>query len=205
MKTKLFLLFFAAISTFSFRTTIFVENEKKVTLSEFTHLVDSVGLTFTMPPGHTVTSIKENKDLYYCFAFKNDTADFEIRYSIWSLKADVETYKKNKADTASKTIMVNPNLYYSGRAQSNVLNMTSGESMRVTDFPKAAVKKEFNADIGGSSFFEFKCEFGKGYKYGQMIVLHKDDVADVIITYLSNNRETHSDLMMIPFHSLVFK
>jgi hypothetical protein len=38
-----------------------------------------------------------------------------------------------------------------------------------------------------------------------MIVLHKDNVADVFITYLSNNKETHSGLMMVPFHSLTFK
>lgn len=205
MKTKLFLLLFSATLTFSFRSEKIVEGDKTVTLLEFYKLIDTLGLNFIPPSGYTPTVVKENGDLYYCFAMKNDTADFEVRYSIWSLKEDVEAYKKNKADTNSKTVMINPNVFYSGRSQANVMNMTGGQSTRITDFPKAAVKKEFNADIGGSSFFEFNCEFGKGYKYGQMIILHKDDVADVIITYLSNNRDTHPDLMMGPFHSLIFR
>lgn len=68
-----------------------------------------------------------------------------------------------------------------------------------------AVREEFNADDGGSSFFRFNCEFGKNYKYGQMVYLHKDNVADVIITYMSNDASTHSDLMMESFHALKFK
>lgn len=205
MKTKIPLLLFSIILACSFKADQFIESEKKVSLAEFKQLIDSIGLTFTMPPGYTETLVKENRDLYYCFAIKNDTADFEVRYSIWSLKPDIAEYKRIKADTASKVIMVNPNLYYRGRAEANVMNMTGGQSLRIADFPKAAVKTEFNCEIGGSCFFDLNCGFGKGYKYGQMIFLHKEDVADVIITYLSNNRETHSALMMIPFHSLVFK
>lgn len=72
-------------------------------------------------------------------------------------------------------------------------------------FPAKATKKEFNADNGGSCFLEFNSEFGKGYEYGQFIYLHKDDTADAIVTFMSNNKETHADLMMVGFHSLTFK
>ena len=44
-------------------------------------------------------------------------------------------------------------------------------------FPKNAVKSEFNADTGGSSFFEFNCAFGKGYKYGQMVAAQRQHIA----------------------------
>jgi hypothetical protein len=127
-----------------------------------------------------------------------------VRYSIWSLKPTLEEYRKCKLDSAH-CMMIDPNKIYSGRAISNVANMTSGASMEFDPFPPDAVKREFNGDKGGSAFFVFKCEFGKGYKYGQMVVLHKDDVADVIITYMSNDKQKHPNLMMGPFHSLVFK
>lgn len=204
MKLKLPLVFGLLLIISSFKTHIILEKGKIVPLAGFKAMIDTTGLKFEMPPGYKETYVTENRDLYYGFAIKNDTTDFEVRYSIWPLKPELEEYKKCKLDSAHCT-MVNPNSLYSGRAISNVLNMSGGSSMNVQSFPPTAVKKEFNADKGGSSFFEFNCEFGKGYKYGQMIVLHKDDVADVIITYLSNDKETHSALMMVPFHSLTFK
>jgi hypothetical protein len=204
MKTKFFAFLLLFVILTSFKQEVIVENEKIVSLAEFKTMIDSIGLSFIMPEGYKETVVKESRDLNYDFAIKNTTEDFEVRYSIWSLKPTIEEYKKCKLDSTHCT-MVNPNIIYSGRAMANVANMTAGESMDVTTFPPSAVKKEFNGDNGGSAFFEFKCEFGKGYKYGQMIVLHKDNVADVIITYLSNNKETHSGLMMVPFHSLTFK
>jgi hypothetical protein len=203
MKTKLPILFLFIVIT-SFKPQVIVEKDRIVPLAEFQAMLDSTGLIFTMPEGYKETIVKENGDLYYAFAIKNTKADYEVRYSVWSLKPTIEEYKKCKLDSAH-CFMLNPNTLCYGRAQSNVLNMTAGESMDVDPFPTAAVKKEFNADYGGSAFFQFKCEFGKGYKYGQMIVLHKDDVADILITYLSNNKETHMELMKIPFHALIFK
>lgn len=204
MKTKLSALLLLLLIVTSFKPITLVEDDKVVTLDEFQAMIDSVGLSFTMPPDYKVTAIKENHDLGYDFAIKNTKADFEVRYSIWSLKPTLEEYRKCKLDSAH-CMMIDPNKIYSGRAMSNVANMTAGASMEFGPFPPAAVKKEFNGDKGGSAFFEFKCEFGKGYKYGQMVVLHKDNVADVIITYMSNDKTKHPDLMMVPFHSLVFK
>ena len=204
MKTKFPALLFLFVIITSFKQNVIVENDKIVTLSEFKAMIDSAGLSFTMPEGYNETVVRKNGDLNYDFAIKNTKEDFEVRYSVWSLKPEMEEYRKCKLDSAH-CLMINPNVIYSGRAQANLLNMTAGESMKIASFPPTAVKKEFNADNGGSAFFEFKCEFGKGYKYGQMIVLHKDNVADVIITYLSNDREKHPDLMMVAFHSLIYK
>lgn len=176
---------------------------KIVTVKEFVAEMDSTGLVFTMPSGYEATYVKENGDLWYGFAIKNKTADFEVRYTVWPLQDAFAEYERCKADT--NCFMVNPNNFYSGRIQANVLNMTGGADADIGEFPKAAVMKEFNADAGGSSFFQFQCEFGTGYKYGQMVYLHKDNVADVIITYMSNDKSTHSELMDTPFHALKFK
>lgn len=177
--------------------------QNQLTVSDFEAFCDSAGLKFNMPEGYKTIAVKENRDLSYSFAIINNNSTMEIRYSIWPLKASIKSYEESLKD--SNSIMVHPNKHYNGRIQANVLNMTGGQMYDIGSFPPQAVKKEFNADDGGSCFFEFNCEFGKGYKYGQFVYLHKDDVADVIITFMSNNKETHSNLMKIGFHSLTFK
>ncbi len=172
-------------------------------IKAFENLCDSSGLQFTMPEGYNVIEVKKNRDLVYSFAAINADSTMEIRYTIWSLKPQLEKYKKSLKD--SNSIMVPPNNLYKGIVQANMLNMTGGKTYDIGSFSSKAVKKEFNADAGGSCFFKFHCHFGKGYKYGQFVYLHKDDVADVIVTFMSNNKDTHADLMKVGFHSLKFK
>jgi hypothetical protein len=201
MKSKIFGLLIGII--FSTAITYSQNNGKIVKVDEFQKFIDTIGLKFVMPPDYGETYVKENRDLWYCFAIKDKHADFEVRYTVWSLKPLIEEYKKCKLD--SNCLMINPNVTYKGRIQSNVLNMTGGQNWNIGPFPTQAVKNEFNADCGGSSFFEFNCGFGTGFKYGQMVYLHKDNVADVIITYMSNDKSKHSDLMDKSFHALTFK
>ena len=177
--------------------------QDQMTQTAFEKLCDSTGLKFEMPKGYQVTDVKKNRDLMYSFAILNEDASMEIRYTIWSLKPALERYKKSLEN--SNSTMISPNKMYQGTVQANLLNMTSGQMYNIGPFPTQAVKEEFNADAGGSCFFEFDCEFGKGYKYGQFMYLHKDDIADVIVTFMSNNKETHPDLMMVGFHALKFK
>jgi hypothetical protein len=201
MKIKFIGLFIVTIIATAF--TLPEDKGKIVKVEEFKKHIDSIGLKFEMPAAYKETYVKKNKDLLYNFAIKDKEADFEVRYTVWSLKPTIEEYKKCKLDT--NCLMVSPNLIYKGRIQSNVLNMTSGQNWDIGAFSPKSVKNEFNADNGGSSFFEFHCEFGTGYKYGQMVYLHKDNVADVIITFMSNDKTKHSVLMDKSFHSLTFK
>ncbi|GAB4148506.1 MAG: hypothetical protein Fur0041_22060 [Bacteroidia bacterium] len=178
-------------------------NNRVIRKEEFIAMLDTTGLMFEMPEGFRETVVRQNKDLWYSFAIKHKKEQYEIRYSVWSLKPALADYQKCLQDTNCK--MIHPNSIYLGRIQSNVLNMTGGQMWNIDPFPVPSVKREFNADAGGSSFFEFKCEFGKGYKYGQMVYLHKNDVADVIITYMSNDKKVHTALMEKAFHALKFK
>lgn len=201
MKTKIIGLFVLTIIASAFTTSEM--KGKIIKVSEFQKYVDTIGLKFIMPPDYKETYVKENKDLWYGFAIKDKNSDFEVRYSVWSLQPTVEQFNKCKLDT--NCLMVSPNIIYKGRIQSNVLNMTGGQDIDIGAFPPQAVKKEFNADNGGSSFFQFNCGFGKGYKFGQMVYLHKDNVADVIITFMSNDKSTLSYLMEKSFYALTFK
>lgn len=155
-----------------------------------------------MPEGYTVAEVKPSRDLQYVFAIINEDESMEIRYSIWPLAPSFEVYEKVKDDPNSS--MAHPNELYPIRMQSNLIIMTDGNVPEVGDFDERALKSEFNADAGGTAFFEFKCDFGRGYKYGQAVYLHKDDIADVIVTYMSNDKERHVEEMKRAFHALQF-
>ena len=184
-------------------TTTTASGQQQRTLEEFKAHCDSAGMVFEMPEGYEITPVKENRDLGYVFAIINADKTMEIRYTIWPLKSMMERYEESLKD--SNSVMVPPNNIYKGLIQANVLNMTGGQMNNIGAFPTAAVQKEFNADAGGSCFFEFNCQFGEGYTYGQFMYLHKDDVADAIVTFMSNDKDTHPDLMMVGFHALKFK
>ena len=172
-------------------------------VKEFQDYVDTIGLSFVMPNGFEITSVIDNGDLWYSFAIKHTSEPFEVRYSDWSLKPKLIDYEECLNDP--QCMMVHPNKLFKGIVEANVLNVTGGQMWVIGPFSTDAVKNEFNADAGGSSFFEFNSEFGKGYKYGQLVYLHKDDIADVIITFMSNDKSKHSDLMYPAFLSLTFK
>ncbi len=195
MKTHLLLLFVIPFFGFS-QSTI-------PTLEEFQAECDSAGLEFNMPEGFSIAEVKENKDLFYSFAISNSDKSMEIRYTIWPLGNLFDAYEKSLKD--SNVTMVNPNNMYYARVQASMTNLSGGQIYNITKFPPAAVEREFHANQGGSCFFEFDSEFGKGWLNGQFIYLHKENQADVIITFMSLDKEKHSDLMEPAFHSLKFK
>lgn len=184
-------------------TNCFGQTSTKVSEKEFQKELELSKMQFEMPKNFKATPILSNDDLWYGFAIKHNKEDFEIRYTVWPLASTIEDYERCLKDT--NCTMVNPNRIYEGRIQANVLNMTGGNNPEIAAFNPDAVWNEFKADNGGTSFFALNCEFGKGYQYGQMIYLHKDNVADVIITYLSNDLDVHSALMDEAFHALVFR
>ncbi|MDX2360678.1 MAG: hypothetical protein QNK23_07715 [Crocinitomicaceae bacterium] len=172
-------------------------------LKKFMKLVDQAGMVFTMPEGFKVVDIKENRDLSYHFAIMNEEETTEVRYTIWPLDDFLKEYEESLKDT--NRMMLEPNRLYKSMIMANAMNMTNGQLPEIESFPPSAVKKEFNADDGGTCVFEFDCQFGEGYKIGQFIYLHKDDVTDAIVTYMSNDINVHLKEMQKAFHSLKFK
>lgn len=172
----------------------------------FDKLLSENHLVFEKPEKFAETEIFENGDLYYNYALKYELDSFEVRYTIFPLHSLLEDYKKSLDDP--KTTTLDPNKYHKSMFMANILNVSQSgmENMPgITDFPKEAVKKEFGADYGGTSFFTANSEFGKDYKYCMMIVIHKKDIADVYISFLSNNQEKFEEYMLIAFHSIKFK
>ena len=196
------ILYLFSLSTFS----------QIISVEEFKKIADSSGLQFEMPEGYTVTKVIKNRDLDYSFAMINSDSTMEVRYSIFPLKSQIkeyEEYKKSSTKSGDKVVnvMSDPNKLYWGLAMSTMYNLTNGKTRQTHDFPKEAVKKEFNADFGTSVMFKLDSEYGKGYEAANLINLHKENVADVIIVLLTNVKNSNDFYreMLIPFHSLTYK
>lgn len=176
---------------------------QKLTLEEFQKKVGESGLQFTMPNGYKIKEVKKNNDLKYIFAIINTKGTIEVRYSLFPMKQMLEEYEKTKKN--QKMAMIDPNNVYVGLMTVNGINMTNGTKPKIEHFSTEKAKNEFNADYAGKSFFKFDCEFGKDYKYGQFVCLHKENIADVIITFMTNEVKDNSEFINIPLHSLTFK
>ena len=172
----------------------------------FDKLISENHLVFVKPEKFIETKVFENEDLYYNYALKYELDSFEVRYTVFPLHSLLEDYKKSFDNPSTTTL--DPNKYHTSMFMANILNVSKsgmGNMPGIADFPKEAVKKEFGADYGGTSFFMANSEFGKDYKYCMMMVLHKKDIADVYVSFLSNSKERFEEYMLIAFHSIKFK
>ena len=176
-------------------------HSQTLTLKTFTEDAAKLGLRFVMPSGYHIKETLSNRDLQYSFAIINSDSTMEVRYSFFPLKPLLKKYALAKK---AKKIMINPDSIYLGLMKANSMSMTNGIIPDVNEVP-SEIANGFNADYVGTHSFEFMCEFGKGYIYGQFLCLHKKSVADVIITFMSNDIKTHADLMAIPYYALTFK
>lgn len=166
-------------------------------------------LQFTKPEDYKPVAVKKNRDQYYNYALKHKKQDLELRYSIMPLAAMVAEYKKGDGKMG-----VDPNTLYSTMLKVNVMNVSqqpeyfngSGGMPQTDEFPKEAVKLEFNADAGATAAFPISenSQYGAGYKWGTMFVIHKHNVADVTICFLSSDKELLQQNFMQVFYALKF-
>ena len=176
-------------------------NSQTLNSKAFSKEATRLGMQFIMPAGYLIKKTVPNRDLHYSFAITNPDSTIDVRYSLFPLKP---LLKKYKTDKKFKKVTINPDSIYFGLMKANGMSMTNGAIPDIKEIPlEKAVK--FNADFAVTHSFEFICEFGKGYKYGQFICLHKKSVADIIITFMSNKIDTFEDLIVAPFYSLTFR
>jgi len=171
-------------------------------IKEFKSLLGECGMNVNIPAGFIEAKIIENGDMNYEYAIKYPNKEFELRYAIRPIR-----YKKYANDTVKNEMEGQRpfrNSSYGTILQTIVLNITGGVDYEIRAFDKNAVKKEFNADWGATTFVELKSDFGKGYKYCMIVTIHKDDVADAYYFYLSNTKENFSKNEGPLFHTLRF-
>lgn len=161
-------------------------------------------MTFEMPKGFVETSVVANSRMNYDYAIKHETKHFEVRFALRPLNDLIKAYKELEKNKKDGDINLNPNKFYQTSLQATVLNISGGQMPQFSQFPPQAVKAEFNAEWGATSFFEVGKEFGQTYKYCMVVAIHKDNLADAYYFYLSDKQETINELAEPVFHCLKF-
>lgn len=170
----------------------------------FTKLLDRGKMTFSKPNGFIEVPTIENDQMNYEYALKYPDKNFEVRYAIRPLDIAMKEYKKSIKNKKEGELILHPNKYYSPSLQATVLNISGGQLPTITQFDKHAVKNEFNADWGATTFVTVGEEFGQSYKYSVVVAIHKDDIADAYIFFLSDTKVDFDKNMQTAFHSLRF-
>lgn len=172
-------------------------------LQEFKSKLENCGMKLNIPTGFVESKVIENHDMGYDYAIKCQEKDFEVRYTVRPITQKVyanDTDKKKMED--NKTFK---NSSYKVILMAIISNVTgSGVGGKMQVFDESAVKKEFNADWGATTFVEPKSDFGKGFKYCMIVAIHKMDIADAFYFFLSNSKENLMENAMPLFHSLQF-
>lgn len=160
----------------------------------FQRLLQQNSMLYAIPSGFVSTPVIDNGGVVYDYAIKSKTAKLEIRYRIWPI---------------GKELMDDPkrNWMYYSTLITIALNISNGQMIQPKPYPKADVKAEFGADGGSSGAVRTDSDFGKGYKYCLISVIHKDDVADAYTFFLYNDQKTLMDAIFTDktYHALKFK
>ena len=172
--------------------------------SLFADRLNRAKMIFIPPNGFIEVSIIKNSQMHYEYALKDPTKGLEVRYAVAPL--DSVFIQFDAMQKGGTHMVVGPNQLYYGAFVSTMANISNGTARHVGPFPADAVKNEFNADWGASSFCEVAGDFGKGYKYCTAVAIHKDSLADAYYFYLSNNLNDFMPDNLIPiFHAMKFK
>ena len=151
-------------------------------------------MSFVIPEGTVEIPVIENKQMHYEYAVKHKEYPLEIRYSIAPLgKRMKQALQQNKNGKNPEEIRKKENESSKVIAYAVALNVAGGvmdTTIRSKYFPPGSVKLEFGADWGTTTLVNLKNNsFGTEYKCCMMVTLHRDDLGDAYIFYLSDTKE----------------
>lgn len=184
---------------------IFISYSFSLKPDQFSELLTRSELIFTQPENFTAIEIIDQNTMQYEYALKHNTKNFEVRYAIRPLDELIKTYEKKEKNKKEGDINIHPNKLYETLLQSTTMNISGGYLPEIVVFDSLAVRQEFNADWGGTTYVEVGNAFGANYKYCITVAIHKNNVADAYLFFLSDNTENFDDVMLSAFHSLKFK
>jgi hypothetical protein len=170
---------------------------------KFVDRLNRAQMSFTQPDGYSAIPTITNDQMHYEYALKYIGKNFEIRYAVTPLDSVFIQYEAMiKAGTK---MIYGPNQLYSGALISTAMNLSGDNMPQIKEFPKTAVSTEFNADWGATCVFHVTGSFGDGYNTCMIVAIHKDNLGDAYIFYLTDSPENFRDLLEPAFHALKFK
>jgi hypothetical protein len=169
-----------------------------------------VGIKFTRPANSKEVPVIKNDELNYQYALKDTVTHIEIRYSIFPLQQLVNEYNGPHPDTGMSR--VDPNFLHTNyllavafKVQGKEMSLDATGMPELHELPHATVDLEFNADWGAEVNVQPCDEFAQKYKYCTIFEMHKDNIADVFIMYLYDNKDTFEEAVKPDFHSMAYK
>jgi hypothetical protein len=150
-----------------------------------------------MPQDFEEIEVKRNYNIFYQYAIKDKHSNFEIRIFIKPFK-----------DIFRDTLNFNPNKFSLSFLSSVALNASGNvipDIPQIDLFPQDGVKKEFNADWGGTTAFVPNTEFGKGFSFCALNCLRKNDICEVYIFYMFDDVPNQRSLMQKGFYAIKFR
>jgi len=169
---------------------------KALSETDFYKYVKNNHLSFTIPSGYVKTDVIPNGDMPYQFAIKLKNAEFEARYYI-------ETIPEIKAKLKDVKNHININELFLTFFQTSVMNV-SQDDPKILRFETSDVQNEFNTNVGLYSSFPGNSGYSGSYKYVHMMVFHKDNIADIYITFLWNEQSVCDENIEKVFHAMKF-
>ncbi|TGK12911.1 hypothetical protein EHO60_03285 [Leptospira fletcheri] len=154
-----------------------------------------------VPPKFTPVAVDAEIPFRHNYAIKSTDGEIEIRYKIISIPEYLKEFEEVKKNYPQAILVPPKKDDYLKEFIMNLQNLAGKPEniMGSKPFPEKAVKDEFGADWGSSSHLILNPEYDKKYTYCMLVVLHKDQVADVYVMYLAKDlneltkflKETH--------------
>ncbi len=171
---------------------------------QFKRKLRKYNLEFFIPAGYVNAPVLQNPNLPNEYTITKGGEDFEIRYEIAPLKKELKAYKKNLKNPTLK--LIHPNFLWKTVIRSRISQLAEKQetSPELREFSEEAFNVEFVGDGGGICFLPLASETNLGYKYAIAMVIHRNFVADVYITFLGNDREKLEDYSLEAFRAMRF-
>lgn len=157
-----------------------------------------------MPGGFDNVPVIKNSNLPNEYAISNIKEEFEIRYEIRPLGKEIKTYKKNLKNPTLK--LIHPNYLWKSEAKTriNSLATTNQKTPEFREFSEEAFVDNFVGDGGGICFLTLSESLSLEYQYAITMVVHRNFVADLYITFLGNDKGKLQDNSLKAFHAMRF-
>ncbi|MBL8911379.1 MAG: hypothetical protein JNM17_11860 [Archangium sp.] len=166
----------------------------------FKELLARAKVTYTAPSGFKEVPIEKNGAMSYEFAVRDPQKTLEIRIAV---RLPSPPPPPDKPGTRS--VRIPDENVFPGLVQATMLNLSNGEASQAPKaFSPTAVKNEFNADSGFTSFVESKAAGWNSFKNCMLYAVRKAGAAEVYVFFLFDDFPTVEGAVRNAFHVVKF-
>lgn len=134
---------------------------------------------------------------------EKDKGAFEVRLFFQPLDSTIAWYDRSLAKNP-EAVLMKPNDFCKSMMMLAVLNASGNKQMNFDVVTQSPIKKLYNADWMATALVEVPYE-SIGFKFCRIICIHKDDVGEIYIYYLTNKTKLMQQVDIAMFGAVKFK